>query len=27
MNRDPKAVIENLKFTILSDIWCYDHIL
>jgi len=27
MNRDPKAVIENFKFTILSDIWCYDYIL
>lgn len=27
MNRDPKAVIGNFKFTILSDIWCYDHIL
>jgi len=26
MNRDPKAVIENFKFTILSDIWCYDYI-
>jgi len=27
MNRDPKAVIENFKFTILSDNWCYDYIL
>jgi len=27
MNRDPKAVIENFRFAILSDIWLYNYIL